>query len=401
MLSESSRDSPVIGPLDGLIVLELASYITGPYAGMLLGMLGAEVIKIEVPQEGDPFRSWGDGKENPSFYHFNRSKKSVALDLKRDSGRKVFMRLVEHADVIIENFRPHVVHKLGIDYESLRGLNEGLIYCSVSGFGQTGPYKDKPSFDTVGQAFGGLLGLLTDFDTPKLVGPPLSDTITGLFACLGILSALVSRERTGEGQKIETSMLEATIALIGEQIARFSATGVAPRRGTRPRISGAFAFVGSDGLPFVIHLSSPEKFWSNLIEAIEMPELAKNQMFSNMADRIKNYDELRVILADIFDKHPRDYWLAKLEKHDVPCAPIYGVEELNQDPQVKHLGAIWDMSSSKAARISLVNNPLHFSRFQRAEPKLPPRLGEHTNVVLAAIGVTPQTLEELSREGVI
>ena len=200
------------GALEGTKILELASYVTGPFAAMLLADLGASVIKVEAPGQGDPFRGWGKAGYSPTFCSMNRNKRSLTLNLQAPEGRAVFLRLAGDADVVIENMRAGVVDRLGIGYEAVRGVNPRIVYCSISGFGQDGPYRDRPGYDTIGQAMGGLLSLLTDLSAPRGVGISIADHVTGIFACYGVLGALLARERTGEGQKVETSLLQAVIA---------------------------------------------------------------------------------------------------------------------------------------------------------------------------------------------
>lgn len=373
------------GALSGTRVLELASYVSGPYAGLLLADLGADVIKIEEPERGDPFRGWGENNYSPTFCGLNRNKRSVALDLGTDEGQTALVRLIATADVLIENYRPGVAERLGFGYDAAQALNPRLVHCSISGFGSSGPYRDRPGYDTVGQAISGLLSLLTDLDDPKPMGLSLSDHLTGIFACYGILGALLARERTGEGQKVETSLLQATIAFTAESAARYFATGEVPSRSSRGALAGVLTARGSDGLPFVIHLSSPAKFWTGLLAAVGRPELAEDSRFRTRSDRQKNYRALLDELNEAFSTAPRSVWLDRLQAEDVPCGALNTMDYAFADPQVQHLrmrttaqhprfGAI----DLVAPGVSLGNTPLDLRR-------PPPELGEHTDEVLAEL----------------
>ncbi|MFQ5542680.1 MAG: CaiB/BaiF CoA transferase family protein, partial [Candidatus Binatia bacterium] len=256
------------GALEGIKVLELASYVTGPFASVLLADLGAHVIKIETPGEGDPFRGWGEKLYAATFCSLNRNKKSLTLDFRKSKGRDILLKLVARSDVLIENFRPGAMERRGLGYDEIRVVNPKIIYCSISGFGQKGPYRDLPGYDTVGQALSGLLSMLTDPGKPQGMGISLSDHLGGIYGCYGILAALVNRGITGEGQRVETSLLRASLSFIAENSARYFETGVVPRRAERTRTAGVFAFIDQEGLPFVIHLSSPEKFWRGLLEVV-------------------------------------------------------------------------------------------------------------------------------------
>lgn len=260
------------GALEGIKVLELANYVSGPFAGVLLSDLGADVIKIEEPKHGDPFRGWGAAEYSPTFGSVNRNKKSVTLDLKSKEGLETALRLADQADVLIENFRTGTLERLGLGYDVLAKRNPRLIYCSITGFGRTGPYANRPGYDTVGQAMSGLLGLLTDRSAPQPMGISLSDHLTGMVASYGILGALMARTRTGKGQRVETSLLQATMSLLGENAARYFENGEVPARATRARSAQVFGFVGSDGKPFVVHLSSPPKFWEGLANVVGHPD---------------------------------------------------------------------------------------------------------------------------------
>jgi formyl-CoA transferase len=261
----------------------------------------------------------------------------VSLDLKSPKGREICVELVKRADVFVENFRPGTAGRLELGYEALRAVNPKLIYCSISAFGQSGPYADKPGFDTLGQAMSGLMSLLTDMEQPKVMGIALSDYTTGLSAGYGILGALFAREKTGAGSKVETSLLQATLSFIGETAAGYLRTGQIPDRLARVKNAHAFAFVAKDGLPLVVHCSVPEKFWQAFLKAVDRADLAVDPRFTTRDNRRKNYAALEEELAKSFSAMTRSEWLKKLEENDVPTAPLYNMAEVLGDPQVKHL----------------------------------------------------------------
>ncbi|MDP2601048.1 MAG: CoA transferase, partial [Deltaproteobacteria bacterium] len=277
--------------LKDLTVIECATYVTGPYATALLADLGARVIKIESPPDGDPYRTFApDPYFSFNFAHLNRNKESLVLDLKAAKGIEICLDLIKRADVFVENFRPGTADRLGLGYEALRVLNARLVYCSISAFGQTGPYVDKPGFDTLGQAVSGLLSLLSDPNDPKVMGMAVSDYVTGLSAGYGILGALLAREKSGAGCRVETSLLQATLSFIGETAAGYMRTGNVPNRMARVKNAHAFAFVCKDKLPLAIHCSVPEKFWLALLKAIDRMDVAKDERFKTRDGRRQNYE---------------------------------------------------------------------------------------------------------------
>lgn len=389
------------GALEGIRVLELASYVTGPFAALLLADLGADVVKIEQPGQGDPFRGWGEKLYSATFCSLNRNKKSVTLDIRRDEGRDIFLKLASGSDIVIENFRPSTMEKRGLGYEAIQALNPKVIYCSISGFGQKGPYRDLPGYDTIGQAMSGLLSLLTDPEKPQGMGVSFSDHLTGIYACYGILGALVHRMITGEGQRVETSLLRATLSFISENAARYFETGVVPRRAYRTKTAGVFAFVDKDGLPFVIHLSSPEKFWRGLLEVVGKKEWAEDARFRDRKGRIENYDLLTGLLQSIFSGGRREEWLQRLQARDVPCAPLNTLGEVFDDPQVREYGFPIEVEHPRMGKMHLVGSGVELSRTPPGIKMAPPTLGEHTGEVLGALGYNQEAIARLKELGVV
>jgi crotonobetainyl-CoA:carnitine CoA-transferase CaiB-like acyl-CoA transferase len=374
------------GALSGIQVLEVASYVTGPFASQLLADMGADVIKIEEPKRGDPFRGWGDRNYSATFCSLNRNKRSVTLDLRTEEGREIALRLARRSDVLIENFRPGVMDKRGLGYETIKALNPKMVYCSISGFGQSGPYRDMPGYDTIGQARSGLLSLLTDPGKPQGMGISFSDHLTGMYACYGILTALVNRSMTGEGQRVETSLLRASVSFVGENAARFFETGHVPRRAHRTKTAGVFAFVDKEGLPFVLHMSSPDKFWRNMFEVVGKPEWADDPRFLDRRGRIENHDALSEMLQAVFRDGTREHWLQQLQEKDVPAAPLNTLDEVFQDPQVKTYGFPAEVEHPKMGKIKMVGNAVDLSRTPPRMDRPPPMLGEHTDEILTSLG---------------
>lgn len=387
--------------LKDVTVVECATFVTGPYATALLGDLGARVIKVESPPDGDPYRYFApDPVYSFNFAHLNRNKESIVLDLKSTQGKQICLDLIKRADVFVENFRPGAAERLGLGYNALQGLNSRLIYCSISAFGQSGPYVEKPGFDTLGQAMSGLLSLLTDPDEPKVMGMAVSDYVTGLSASYGILGALLAREKSGEGCRVETSLLQATLSFIGETAAGYMRTGNVPNRMARVKNAHAFAFVCKDELPLAIHCSVPEKFWRALLTAVERMDLAEDPRFKARNARRQNYEALEKELAPLFTERTRAEWLKRLEVNDVPVAPIYNVAEVLADPQVKHLGLTEEVEHPKAGKLKFVGGPVKYGPLTKNDSTPPPLLGEQTRAILSELAYSQTSIEELAAQGI-
>ena len=383
------------GALAGIRVVEAASYVTGPFASQLLADMGAEVVKIEEPKRGDPFRGWGERNYAATFCSLNRNKKSITLDLRLDAGRDIALRLASEADVLIQNFRPGVMEKRGLGYNDVKKLNSKIVYCSISGFGPTGPYRDMPGYDTVGQARSGLLSLLTDPGKPQGMGISFSDHLTGMYACYGVLSALMNRMLSGEGQHVETSLLRASVSFVGENAARYFETGHVPRRKHRTTTAGVFAFEDRDGLAFVLHMSSPDKFWRNMFEVVGKPEWSGDSRFNNRRARIENYDTLVEQLTPIFRGGRREDWLRRLTERDVPAAPINTLDEVFADPQVQTYGFPIEVEHPKMGKMKLLGNAVDMSRTPPSIDRPPPMLGEHTEEILTGLGFDRAAIADL------
>ena len=368
--------------LQGTRVIEFGSYISGPYAGMILGDFGADVIKVEPPKEGDPFRGWGASGYSATFGSVNRNKRSVTLDLRTAEGVAAARALMLDADVVIENLRAGALDRLGLGWDDVKELNPKLIYCSITGFGELGPYASRPGYDTVGQAMGGLLSLLTDMASPKPMGISLSDHLAGISAAMGVLAALNARTLTGKGQRVGTSLLESTLSLLAENVAHYFEHKEVPSRATRTRVAQVFTFVASDDQPFVIHLSSPSKFWQGLLEVIGRPDFAADPRFAERKSRMSNYDALETELTAIFRTKPRDYWLSRLLEADVPSGPLYDLKGVLADPQVQALGMVVDVPHAKLGSVQLIRNGIRLSETPPSIRSAAPKLGEHNGEIL-------------------
>ncbi|HET7008182.1 MAG TPA: CaiB/BaiF CoA-transferase family protein [Candidatus Binatia bacterium] len=389
------------GALAGIKVIEAASYVTGPFASQLLADLGAEVIKVEEPKRGDPFRGWGERNYSATFCSLNRNKKSVTVDFRTDEGRDVLIKLLTGADVFIQNFRPGVLDKRGLGYDDIKKLNSKIVYCSISGFGPKGPYRDMPGYDTIGQARSGLLSLLTDPGKPQGMGISFSDHLTGMYACYGVLGALMNRMLSGQGQHVETSLLRASVSFVSENAARYFETGHVPRRKHRTTTAGVFAFEDQDGLAFVLHMSSPDKFWLGLFDVVGRPEWAQDPRFNNRKARVENYDALNQQLAPIFRAGKREDWLHKLIAKDVPAAPINTLDEVFADPQVKSYGFPLEVEHPQMGKMQLIGNAVDMSRTPPTIDRPPPVLGEQTDEVLSALGLNAREIADLRGKGAI
>lgn len=368
-------------PLAGVRVIEQGAFITGPCAAMMLADMGADVIKIERPDGGDPFRSFEGGLYSPHFQAYNRNKRSFALDTTIPSDLSKFDSLIEGADVYIQNFRPGVATKLGVAASRLRALNPTLIYCAISGFGSSGPYADRPSYDTVAQSLSGFLKLNLNPDSPRVAGPAVADAITGLYAAQGILAALFHRTTTGLGQVVELSMLEAMTHFAIEPFSNYFHHGHSPGPYGRASVSQSYVARCSDGKMVALHLSSPEKFWTGLIAVLERPALLKDPRFATREARISNHDALRIVLQEAFATRPLGHWLPLLIANDVPCAPVHDLDEALADPQTRHMQIEVTMEHPRQGKLRTIRPPVVFDGEPRVSLQAPPELGEHNEQI--------------------
>jgi crotonobetainyl-CoA:carnitine CoA-transferase CaiB-like acyl-CoA transferase len=369
--------------LSGVRIVEQGTFITGPCTAMMLADLGADVIKVESPA-GDPYRSYQSGQFSPHFQAYNRNKRSIALDLRADADRGVFNDLVRDADVYIQNFRPGAAARMGASVAQLQELNPRLVYCSISGFGSSGPYADRPSYDSVAQALSGFLSVVVDPERPRFMGPALADAITGIYAAYGVLGALFERGRTGRGRHVEVSMLEAMAHFAVEPFSAFFALGQVPGSTDRPRLAQAYMLHTSDGGLIAIHLSSLEKFWDGLTEVLETPELKQDERFVTRLLRIENHEALSAALDAIFSKRPTRYWVERLSQHDVPFAPVNRIDEVVLDPQVLHQGLIVPVIGAHGGT-QAVRPAIQFDGERAASVRTAPLLDQHGAAIRAAL----------------
>ncbi|MGZ5185635.1 MAG: CaiB/BaiF CoA transferase family protein [Caldimonas sp.] len=371
--------------LDGIKVVEQGTFITGPAAGMLLGDLGADVIKVEQPVTGDPFRAFKGGLYSPHYQTYNRNKRSIELDTKGDADRAVFDALIADADVYIQNFRPGVADKLGVGEARLRALNPRLVYCSISGFGATGPAANRPAYDTVAQAASGFLKLLVNPENPRVVGPAIADSLTGFYAAYGVLGALVERGRTGVGRTVEVSMLEAMAHFNLDAFTHFFQAGEVMGPYSRPSVSQSYVLECADGKWIALHMSSPEKFWRGLATAIERPDLFDDARFATREARIANQEAMIELLGERFRRRTRAEWCILLEGEDVPHAPMYDTSEALADPQAVHLELTASAVHPAMGLFRTVRSPVSFDGERALEVRPPPTLGEHNDEIREAL----------------
>jgi formyl-CoA transferase len=373
-------------PLQGIRVVELTTMITGPLAGMMLADLGASVIKIENPDKGDPYRTFrGEGSYSGHFICYNRNKRSLALDLRSTAGQAAFVKLIRRSDVLIDNFRTGVLDRLGLAPDRLRKENPALIHASITGFGAKGPYRNRPAYDAVAQALSGVSAQFLDSEAPQVTGPTLSDNITGIYTAQAILAALFERTRTGQGKRIETNMLEATIAFAPDAFINFKRHGLKSTPQTRAATSQSYAFRCGDGQLIAVHLSSQPKFWEGLLNATRRYDLAGHPLFSSRESRVANYAQLAQELAQEFLTRPRDEWGDLLEKNDVPYAPVLNAQDLINDPQIQELGTFYQVHHPVEGEVWGIQPPYLFDGERAGAMQAPPTLGQHTEEILAEL----------------
>lgn len=362
-------------PLAGVTVLEMGTFITGPAAGMLLADLGADVIKVEQPGTGDPFRSFKGELYSPHFQTYNRNKRSVTIDPKNPEDLAVLDRLVEDADVFIQNFRPGVADRLKVDAARLQAINPALVYASISGFGSEGPERDRPAFDTVAQAASGFLRLLVNPEHPRVVGPAIADAMTGFYTALGILAALNERHMTGKGRVVETSMFEAMCHFNLDDFTHLFSADQVMGPYSRPHVSQSYVFQCADGKWLALHMSSPPKFWENLAIAVGQPDMLSLPAFESRDARIAHYEDVVAFLAPIFAGKPRDHWTAELTRLEVPNSPVYDTTEVLATEQAKVLGIEVSDPDGPKGTFRTIRFPVSFDGARMDSVTAPPLLG--------------------------
>ncbi|MEW6661090.1 MAG: CaiB/BaiF CoA transferase family protein [Bacillota bacterium] len=393
-------------PLQGIRVLDFTRVLAGPYCTMILADLGAEVIKVEHPEGGDDARAFGpfQGGKSAYFMSVNRGKKSITVNLKSVEGRELISQLAQKVDVVVENFRPGTMDRLGLGAKSLRAINPALIYAACSGFGQTGPWAGKPAYDMIVQGAGGMMSITGQpGGQPTRVGASIGDLTAGLFTAIGIVTALYSRRLTGQGQVVDVSMLDGQVALLENAIARYAVTGEipGPLGGRHPSITPFENFATADG--WIIVAAGNDQLWGRLCRALGREDLINLPQFATNKARTDHYQELRPHLVEAFSQRSTGEWLTILEEAGVPCGPINNIAQVVSHPQVRARNMIVEVEDPVTGRLPMAGNPIKLSNMPDPEVRpAAPALGQHTKEVLAELLVLPdQRLEDLRRQGVI
>jgi crotonobetainyl-CoA:carnitine CoA-transferase CaiB-like acyl-CoA transferase len=393
-------------PLEGLVVLDFTRVLSGPYCTMQLADMGARVIKVEQPGKGDDTRAWGPpflNGESAYFLSINRNKESLTLDLKHPEATRIIDVLLERADVLVENFRPGTMDRLGLSYEAVSRRFPRLVYCSISGFGQTGPRTSEPGYDAVVQAEGGLMSITGDAEgQPFRLGVAIADIVSGMFAVQGIAFALLARERSGKGQLVDVGMLDATAALLTYQAGIYFATGKTPgRMGNRhPTIVPYETFAASDG-DFVIAVGNDEQ-WRRFCAITGLERLAADERFATNRARVTNYETLRPLLADALRSRTRAEWVDRLRPAGVPCGSVREVAEVLQDPHLAARGMIQELEHAVAGPMRVTGVPIKLSDTPGSVRTPPPLLGQHTTEILRSdVGMSEEQIERLRGTGAI
>ena len=395
----------VLGPLDGVRVIDLTRFMAGPFGTAMLGDYGAEILKIEPPGEGDGSRAWGPpfaGGESVYFLSVNRNKRSLTLDLRHPEGAALFLRLVDAADVVVENFTPGTLSRLGLGGDVLRRRNPRLIYCAISGFGLTGPYRDRPAFDLILQGMGGVMATTgEEGGAPVRVGIPIADIAGGMYAAYAIALALLARGRTGVGQTLDVSLLDAQIAWLSYYVGIYLASGqVPPRRGSAHATVVPYqAFACADGRYITLGTGNDRLFSRFCAEA--GIGLADDPRFRTNADRIRHRGELIPLLETVFRARPAAAWLELLTAVGIPAGPIATLDEIVKDPQVQAREMLVEVDHPSAGRITIPGIPVKYSGTPGSIRRPPPRLGEHTHEVLTELGLSAEEITRLERAHVI
>ncbi|OZI35972.1 CoA transferase [Bordetella genomosp. 1] len=397
-------------------VLDLSRVLAGPWATQILADLGADVIKVERPGRGDDTRAWGppflknaageDTEDGAYFVATNRGKRSITLDLQSPEGQALVKSLCAEVDVVVENYKVGTLARLGLDYATLSRINPRLVYCSVTGFGQTGPRAAEPAYDFLIQAMGGLMSVTGERDDrpgggPQKVGVPIVDLSTGVYAALGIVAALLRRTQTGRGEYVDVAMLDVQVGLLANQAMNFLLGKRVPRRtGTaHPNIQPQRTFHCADG-DIVLVVGNDGQF-ATLCEVIGRPELATDPAYATNGKRVRNQAELDPILDAVFAAQPRAHWLARLKEAGVPAGSINAVDEVFEDPQVRHRGMLRHLPHPVAGEVPQVMNPLRFGEATLRVDRAPPVLGQHTEEVLASLGLSAEQIGDYRRRNII
>lgn len=391
--------------LENVVVLDLTRVLAGPYASMMFADFGANVIKIETPKGGDDSRAFGPfvGEESAYFMSLNRGKRSMTLNLKEDKAKEIFKEMVKKADVVLENYRPGTMEKLGLGYDVLKEINPKIIYTACSGFGHTGPYSTKPAYDVIVQGMGGIMSITGQEDgEPTRVGASVGDVTAGLFAVIGTLTALYAREVTGIGQKVDVAMLDCQVAILENAIARYVTSGVSPQPiGNRHSSITPFeAFKAKDG--YIIIAVGNDRLWSDFCNLINRPDMIQDERFVTNPKRTENQKALKNVLDTVFPEKTVDEWIEALDMAGIPCGPINTIERVMENVQVKARNMIVETDHPTAGKVKMAGVPIKLSAMPGSVEGPAPLLGQHTEEILAEIlGLSGEEVVQLKAQNVL
>ena len=391
-------------PLSGIKVVDLTRMLSGPFCTMLLGDMGAEIIKIETPGKGDATRAQGVIKDGLSWYFaaFNRNKKSITLNLRSKEGKDILTRLIRQSDVVVENFRPTVMAKMGFDYPRLKEIKPEIIYCGISGFGADGPHAHRPAFDFIAQAMSGLMSLNgREGEAPLRMAPPISDLVAGLYGAFGIAAALVRRAQTGEGEEVRTSLLDGLISFMGYMSANYFASGELPNRtgNDHPMLAPYGLFRAADGE--VAIAPSSEETYQRFLTALDLTHLNDDSELATNDLRMSNRAKVNALVEEKIRVKPKAYWIERLNKAGVPTGTIQDLKGVFEDPQVLHQEMVTEVEHPGYGKVKMTGFPVKMCN-NPCRVSLPaPKLGEHTKKVLIQLGIGESQLKKLRAEGVI
>ena len=395
-------------PLEGIRVIDLTHVMAGPYCTQILGDLGAEVIKIERPEIGDQTRRMpphfvGEKKMSAYFLSLNRNKKSLTLDLKSPEGKEILFELVKKADVVTNNFVPGTMEKLGLDYETLKGINRGIVWASITGYGQDGPYRNRPAYDIITQAIGGVMSYTGEPGRPPVrCGIPFGDLGAAIQAVSGILAALVSKAKTGEGRKVDISMLDVMIALHTYRAKYYFVAGVVPQPVGTAHVSSVPLRAYRTKDSYIVIEAFMEHFWKNLCQVLEVEHLCDDPRFNSRQNRLTNREELDQLLETAFLKKTTDEWQALFDITEVPSGPINTLDKALSDPQVAYRNMVIEIDSPHTGKLKDVGNPIKMSGVDKPVYNPPPLLGEHSEMVLSELlGFSKEKIAALKEKKII